>query len=143
MENDIDARLKRLEEWARNSENYNTPGFKWFSSREKCVILSGIILILLCFIVLAYLGIFRPDLSVDDKLVIIITTILGYLFGYLPVKDNELSAMKKVKESQTTIKESQDKLKAIKVYEENEKALRRENEELKSILREIAERESK
>jgi hypothetical protein len=154
VDSDVDSRLNNLENKLRDIESgVSVP--KWFSSREIWVIKSGIILMISCVIVLAYLAIFG-EISIDDKLVVIITTILGYLFGYLPLKESEISALKKSEDSRSKLDESINILKSLegrmKAYDETEKALKRElerskleNEELKktkekfeAILREIA-----
>ncbi len=166
IESDVDTRLKNLEKKLQDVEGRPSE-LKWFSSREMWVIKSGIILMISCVLVLAYLAIFS-EISIDDKLVVIITAILGYLFGYLPLKESEISAIKKSEKSQDKLEESINILKSLdgrmKAYDENEKALKREldesklelneskreNEELKRtkekfemVLREIAESEGK
>lgn len=140
-ENDLNLRVQRLEE--RIKELRPGSDYGWNSKMERYVIISGLFLLVSCFLIVSYLAI-RSEITLSEKLIGIITVLLGYLFGYLPLKASEAGANKKLKELEKemeTSKESIKKLEGTKniadtglaAYQE----IRSENDQLKEIIKQL------
>jgi hypothetical protein len=158
-ETDLNFRLLNIEEKIKDINLYKDSG--WNSIIEKYIISAGLFLLISCFIIVSYNAIYA-EITISDKLISIITILLGYLFGYLPLKTSEASAVKKLKELEEGIKRSQEDIKILqgskniadtsletlsKIRDENGQLreainkLKTENEEYKNYLKKLVDLE--
>jgi hypothetical protein len=116
----------------------------WNSKIERNIIMSGLFLLISCFLIIAYKA-FHFGISVEDKLIGIVTVLLGYLFGYLPLKASEVSAVKELKKMKDDLGayqiriENLEKGKSVAVESSNIlKEIQDENRQLKEDIKELS-----
>lgn len=86
----------------------------WGSKTERYIITSVILLMAYCLFMIFYMAI-EGKVITAEGFFSIITILLGYLFGYLPVKEQERNAMKKLEEVEKSLNEEIRKISSLKI----------------------------
>ena len=93
--NNVDGRLTKLEGMVQEIQNkIESIEPKWASLREKWTVMTGVSVLVACFIIIIVAAIFGQFIMVDKistTFNAFIMAVLGYLFGYLPTKSSEES----------------------------------------------------
>lgn len=76
----------------------------WGSLSEKYIITSVLILMSVSLVIIIYM-VYNNKITNAESFFVLLTTLLGYLFGYLPTKEQEKKAIKELELIETDFKE--------------------------------------
>jgi|WetSurMetagenome_2_1015567.scaffolds.fasta_scaffold33640_2 hypothetical protein len=139
-ENDLNLRMLDIERKIKEMDSSRYVG--WDSEMERYVISVGLVLLVACSLIILYSSF--NDSTILERLISIITVLLGYLFGYLPIKRNEVSAVRKMEKLEEDIKKIKGEKKGLEGSSNIVKPslvtiveLQNENEKLRDAYREL------